>query len=204
MVSYYWEENADYENIHACLGHGMPEDEHFVEFARLHTSIFQQPPDDLTEDSYGVLIGGMAMHDMLSTARSFRNVLGELWELTPAHYAPYELAYPVFYNCRHVLELYLKILLGNDYKKHHHLKELAKDVEEKFSATLPSWVSDRILDFDAIDREGDLFRFADREPEDGELWTDFAQLQTVMDKICQAFETEIQRQRIRVPPLSLA
>ena len=55
---------------------------------------------------------------------------------------------------------------------------------------------DRIFDFHKIDPEGDLFRFADKDPEDCELWIDFAQLQTVMDKICEAFDAELVRQGI--------
>jgi len=53
VVFYYWEENPDYENIRACLDSRDHEDEHFVEFSRLHTSIFREPCDGLTEDSYG-------------------------------------------------------------------------------------------------------------------------------------------------------
>ena len=59
--------------------------------------------------------------------------------------------------------------------------------------SFPDWAKDRILDFHKIDPRGDLFRFGDWEPEGGEWWTDFAQLQTVMDRLCEAFEGHINK-----------
>ncbi len=116
--------------------------------------------------------------------------------LASGRHEPFELAYPIFYTCRHVLELYLKILLGKTYKRTHRLEDLAKAVEAKYRGKLPSWIKDRILDFHEIDPDGDLFRFADKHPEVCELWIDFAQLKTVMDEICEAFDAEVTRQGI--------
>jgi hypothetical protein len=197
VVFYYWEDTPDYENIHACLNCGDPDDEQFVEFARLHTPIFQEAPDDLTEDSHGALIQGMASHDMVRAARSFKTVLDELFRSASSRHEPHDLAYPIFYTCRHVLELYLKILRGKRRRKRtQNLEDLAKAVEAKYRGKLPPWIKDRILDFHRIDPDSDLFRFADKEPEACELWIDFAQLQTVMDKICEAFDAEVIRQGI--------
>jgi hypothetical protein len=194
LVWYYWEDDPDYENIHACLNSGDQDDEQFLEFAELNTPIFQEPPDDLDEDSYGALIGGMATHDMVRTARSFKCVLEELFRSASSRHEPHELAYPVFYTCRHVLELYLKVLMGEAYEKTHRLDDLAKAVEKKYGASLPPWMKDRILDFHRIDPNSDLFRFADKKQKGGELWIDFAQLRTVMDKMCEAFDAEVVRQ----------
>jgi len=195
VVSSYWEDDPDYENIHACLNSGEPDNEQFVEFARLHTPIFQDPPEDLTEDWYGALIGGMAAHDMVRAARCFKNVLDELFRSASSRHEPYDLAYPIFYTCRHLLELYLKILLGKP-KRTRRLQDLAKALEAKYRGKLPPWIKERILDFHNIDLDGDLFRFADRQPKGSEWWIDFARLQTVMDEICKAFDAEVVRQGI--------
>ena len=143
LVSYLWEdEEPDHDYIRACLDGEHDFGEQFVEFARLHTSIFQEPPDDLTEDSYGALIHGMATHDMVRAARSYKCVLDELFKSASSRHEPYELAYPIFYTCRHVLELYLKIVLGKT-KRTHSLEDLAKAVEAKYRGKLPPWMKDR-------------------------------------------------------------
>jgi hypothetical protein len=204
VIYYYWEDDPDYENIHACLNSGEQNEEHYLEFALLHTPLFRDPPEDLDESSYGALIGGMAAHNMLDAARSFNRVLGELFTLASNRYEPHELDYPIFYICRHTLELYLKVLLDGDLDefmdKHrgagqHDLQELIRAVETKYGASLPDWAKDRILDFHKIDPKGDLFRFGDWEPEGGEWWTNFGQLQTVMERLCEAFEFEIGKRK---------
>lgn len=206
VVCYYWEDDPDFEHIHACLNSGEQNEDIYVEHALLHTPFFRDPPDNLDESSFGALIGGMAEHNMLCAARSFNRVLGELFRLVSTRCEPHELDYPIFYICRHTLELYLKVLLNTDLKtfldKHqgagaHSLDELVRAVEAKYSASFPQWAKDRILDFHKIDPKGDLFRFGDWEPEGGEWWTDFAQLRLVMERLCEAFESKVTEQGIR-------
>ena len=44
LVADFWEDDPDLENIHAMLNSGEFNEEHFAEFARLHTPLFQEMP----------------------------------------------------------------------------------------------------------------------------------------------------------------
>ena len=47
LVSHYWEEEPDYENIYALLNSGEHYSERYLAIAYVNTPIFQDIPDDL-------------------------------------------------------------------------------------------------------------------------------------------------------------
>jgi hypothetical protein len=63
-------------------------------------------------------------------------------------------------------------------------------LEAECGKKLAGWIKDRLWDFHKIDSMSAVFRYADPPP-DGELWVDFHQLQTVIDKFVQAIEQYI-------------
>lgn len=65
LVADFWEDDPDFENIHAMLNCGEYNDERFAEFARLRTPLFQEIPEEIDETwQHGVLVGGMASKNL--------------------------------------------------------------------------------------------------------------------------------------------
>ncbi len=187
LVFYYWEDDPDYEHIHAMLNSGDHESESFIEHAQLHTPIFQEIPDEIEETwQHGAVIGGMAFRDRRQVARSYKLAADQLVALALTKHEPYEMDFPILFLYRHTVELYLKAALTNP-PENHDLGELSRLLESAGGGQLPKWMRDRLWDFHEIDRRSSIFRYADPGPP-GELWIDFHQLQTVIDKLVEAFE----------------
>lgn len=184
------------EDIHYSLNTEAQFAERFVEFAALNTPLFQEPPEEMDETwQHGVLIGGMAHRDWAAVARAYKAAGDALVETALKDWDVTDLAYPVIFNYRQAVELYLKGLL--DAKPgHHDLGELVRLVEQQYKGKLPGWMKDRILDLHAIDRKSDMFRYAEPEAP-GELWVDLHQLRMVMDRLVAAFDPVLARRAFK-------
>ena len=200
LVNQYWEDDPDYENIHACLNSGCHYSEEYIEFSQLNTSIFQ----DVTECEYegdeawtkGLLLGGMASKNhQIEIARSYKNAADELVEIVRKSHEPYDLAYPIFFSYRHTLELYLKVI--GQYnpekdKKWHYIDKLIDKIEMQYNEKIPQWMRNRLYDFHIIDPSSTSFRDLYEIPIEiqrkDEIWIDFTHLKVVMDKLCIIFE----------------
>ncbi len=200
LVSDLWESDPDLENIHACLNSGDQNLDRFVDLVHLNTPVFQEAPDDLDETwDHGVLMNSMWRRPTIEVARSYKYAADELVKEALSCHEPYLLDYPIFYLYRHVLELYLKLLLDDQTqakKLGHDLPALIKAVEKKFNSRANEWVMERIREFSEIDPTSDLFRFSDRplvHPKHVEVWVDFVQLKTTMTQLCDAFEERLRR-----------
>lgn len=190
LLSYYWEDDPDLENIHAMLNSGDFDEDVFAEFASLNSPIFQQPSDEVDETwQHGVLIGGMACRDLLQVAKAYKLAADELLKQALSKYDLHELDYPILFLYRHTVEVYLKAALDNPPER-HDLSRLIQLLEAESGKKIAGWVRDRLWDFHRIDKMAALFRYAD-PPEDGELWIDFHQLQAVIDKLVDAVEQYI-------------
>jgi hypothetical protein len=193
LVAEYWEEEPDYENIHATLNGGGQLDERFLEFARLHTPIIQDMRDESDESlQNGSLIGGMASREWIEVAQSYKRAADSLVTEALNSDEPHKLDYPIFFLYRHCLELYLKTMLGGTVGGHLLDKQI-EALETKYGESLRGWIRDRLWDFHEIDRKSDMFRYPEDVP-DGELWIDFHQLQLVMNRMTEAFENHLQRE----------
>ena len=117
LETHDWEEDdGDYSSVYHALNSGEQYEERLRQIAYFATPVFQQPPEELDETWVnGVLIGGMAEYDWLSIAQSFKLCADTLVEQALDSGAPYLLSYPIFYNYRHAIELYLKI--ATDYNE---------------------------------------------------------------------------------------
>jgi len=198
LISEYWEDEPDLENIHAMLNSGEQNSEHFVELVHLNTPIFQEVPDDLDETwTHGVLLSSMYLRPLIEVARSYKYAADELVKEALSFQEPHLLDYPIFFTYRHTLELYLKLVLHDQPQAKdigHDLGGLIKAVEKKLGGKSSDWVRSRLHEFNEIDPTSDLFRYADRAPEHRqhvETWVDLCQLKSVMDRLCEAFETHI-------------
>ncbi|MBI3467144.1 MAG: MerR family transcriptional regulator [Planctomycetes bacterium] len=189
LVAELWEDEPDYENIHAMLNCGEHNGERFTELARLHTPIFQDVPDDIDETWQGALIGGMAMRDWVQVARSYKTAADELVRQALSQFEPHEIDYPIIFLYRHSIELYLKTMLKAKPET-HVIAELIGLLEQQVGSKLAGWVKDRLWDFHRIDEQSDMFRYAGA-PSATELWVNLHQLKGVMDRLAAAFEDHI-------------
>jgi DNA-binding transcriptional MerR regulator len=196
LVSHYWEDDPDLENIHAMLNSGDYNENVFAEFASLNMPVFQEVPDEIDETwQHGVLVGGMASRNWLQVARAYKKAADELLKQALSLCEPHELDYPIIFLYRHTIEVYLKAML-NTPPETHDLGRLMELLEQHFGNKIDPWVKDRLQDFQRMDRHSDVFRYAEPPP-DGELWVDFHQLKAVMDRLVAAFEHQIGRQGVR-------
>jgi hypothetical protein len=165
----------------------------------LQQQIFQEPPDEINETwRHGALLGGILFNvdTALSVADAFK-LAGDMLvdKILSSDIEAYEIVYPVLYNYRHCLELYLKALLKGE--RGHDLSKLTVKLEEyiqrQFKANLPSWFKKWILEFDEFDQRSDMFRYADKYIESrhtkdmGEFWIDFVALRKIMALYQEAF-----------------
>lgn len=196
LVSYYWEDDPDLENIHAMLNSGDYNEDVFSEFASLNMPVFQEVPDAIDETwQHGVVVGGMASRNWQQVARAYKKAADELLKQALSQHEPHELDYPIIFLYRHTIEVYLKAML-NAPPETHDLGRLMTLLEQHFGNKIDPWVKDRLQDFQRMDRHSDVFRYAEPPP-DGELWVDFHQLKAVMDRLVAAFEHQIRRQGVR-------
>src|ERR1700722_3203882 len=190
VIAEHLELGNDADDVHHALNSGQQYAEPLIELARLNSPIFQDPSDEMDETwQHGVLIGGMASRNLLQVARAYKLAADELLKQALSKYEPHELDYPILFLYRHTVEIYLKAALENP-PEHHDLSMLIQLLEAECGKTLAGWIKDRLWDFHRIDNMSDVFRYADPPPE-GELWVDFRQLQTVIDKLVRAFEKYI-------------
>jgi DNA-binding transcriptional MerR regulator len=200
LVNNFWEDEPDLENIHAMLNSGEQHEENYVEFVRHRTPLFQEVPDDLDETwNHGVLFSSMWVRPLIEVARAYKYAADELVKEALACSEPHLLDYPILYTYRHTLELYLKIALADPKKalEHgHDLVALVKAVEQKHGRKVAEWVKTRLNEINDVDPLSDLFRYADEAPQHRqhvEMWIDFNQLKSVMDSLCDAFESRFLR-----------
>lgn len=187
VVAEHLELGNEGEDVHYALNSGRQYDESLLEFARLHSPLFQDPSDEMDETwQHGVLIGGMACRDLPEVAKAYKLAADELVKQALSKYEPHQLDYPILFLYRHTVEIYLKAALDNP-PEHHDLSRLIQLLEAESGKKIAGWVRDRLWDFHKIDNMADLFRYAD-PPAENELWVDFHQLQTVIDKMAQAIE----------------
>jgi len=198
LVSDLWEDDPDLENIHACLNTGEQNSDRYVELVHLDTPVFQDVPNDLDESwDHGVLLSTMWLRPGIEVARAYKYAADELVKEALSCQEPHLLDYPIFFTYRHVLELYLKLLLNDAVRARqigHDLSALINAVENKFQSKANEWVRDRLREFSEVDPTSDRFRYADRPPQHPkyvEIWIDFVQLKATMTRLCEIFEQRI-------------
>lgn len=162
---------------------------------RLDEPIFQDIPDEITEDwNHGVILGGIVSSDLLIT-RAYKSAGDQLVQSALESHEPHEIAYPIFFLYRHVLEVYLKWIV-QPAKKNHNLKTLLGEFEKiciaQYGQQVPNWVKARIMEFSSIDAGSFSFRYAKALDGsyniDSELWIELAHLRQVISAICDGFE----------------
>ena len=165
---------------------------------QIRRRIFKDIPEDYDEKSCHIaVLGGMAdgAYDSRSVADAFKLAGDVLVKEVSTRSETYELVYPILYNYRHCLEVYLKAITGP--KNGHHLRPLLDDLSRftkaEYGLRLPRWVRVCILEFDEFDRQSTTFRFADNRVvsrvtgDSGEFLIDLPGLKKIMDTLQAGF-----------------
>lgn len=157
--------------------------------------IFQTIPEDLDETWVNVaLLGGITegAYDMFTLANNFKRAGDILIEQVLDSVPIDRLIYPILYNYRHSLELYLKAIVKST-KRIHKLSELLlaleKLLKDYHNTTIPLWFKSLIQEFDKYDPNSTAFRY----PEVGiskteEVIVDLPRLKQIMDILAQTFQ----------------
>lgn len=177
---------------------GLEREDHFEDQYReilyAHTSILQDPPDDLDETwRHGILLIGVGADGYLALARNYRESADALLDLALNSGEPRNWGYPVLFAYRHTLELYLKIV-GEIDEHIHSLKECVRLVEKRHGERLPSPARHWIIELDEIDPAGTAFRYADDQTgtiKHAEYWLDFVQFRFAMARVFRMLDTAI-------------
>lgn len=197
LISFYWEDEPDYEAINARLTSGDHYFEMYTNSIYIQTSLFQEMPDEVGEDyRFCVALNGEFTYDSIEVARSYKAAGEALINQALNDGTPYQLVYPIFFNYRHAIELYLKLLIGDESQKTeiHDIAKLMNFVEKKYNQEIPLWMRQHLEQFYQIDPGSLSFRYAGAMPP-GErerlVWIDLYQLRFVMDTICGAIDKAI-------------
>jgi hypothetical protein len=163
-----------------------------------HT-IFQDVPSEIEETwRHGALLGGMAEGSVTAAvlASSFKRAGDVLLKVALESGSADDFAYPVLFNYRHSIELYLKAVVqpGN---LNHGLRALVsqfKDfVRKTFNEEVPASLIRALLEFDDFDPRSTAFRYPEvgirsrSNKEGAEVWVDFRALESTMDRVERAF-----------------
>jgi hypothetical protein len=164
--------------------------------------IFVEVPDEIDESwVHGALVGGMV--DLAAKKRGalatwFKRAGDTLLLAALASESADELLYPVLFNYRHSIDLYLKAIVEPAPPYSHDLNELIekfrKVVLAEFGVAVPGWISDRLHEFQNVDARSMTFRypecgvvFRSGRLQGGEAWVDFHRLKVVMDSLETTF-----------------
>lgn len=158
----------------------------------LRKKIFDEIPDGLDETwHHGAMLGGPA--DSFDLAESYRLAADILVEQVLMHkHQAWELVYPIMFNYRHCLELYLKMIVTPGRHRHSLqglLSNLIRHVRDTHHQAVPKWFTDAILELHEFDEKSTTFRYSDvgvrsvKNPGDGEYWVDLAEFQKLMRSV---------------------
>lgn len=177
----------------------MDDDFEDAELVDVTQPLFREPsPDEPDEDWALFVLGGMAQRNELEVARSYRMATDALIaRALRASDLSYEYAFPVLYLYRHVIELYLKLIVQPQGTQGHGIMPLARAfkarVHSKLKLKIPNWVMDRFRELSEMDPHSDAFRFTkDRKGKrrwmPGEYTVSYRQVRLTMDVLVKGFE----------------
>ena len=163
--------------------------------------VFVEVPAEIDESwVHGALVGGMidlAARKRGALASSFKRAGDTLLLAALASDSADELLYPILFNYRHSIELYLKAIV--EPTPHGHdlnglIKKFREVILEEFGVEVPGWISDRLHEFQNVDSRSTTFRypecgvvFRSGRLQGGEAWVDFHRLKVVMNHLEATF-----------------
>jgi len=198
-----------YSGVYGALNSRSQYEERYMEFAYLNSPIFQGIPDEFEQSEpgeYGTIIGGMADPSWIDIAKAYKLAADMLVDTALKNtgsymvFNLYDVVWPILFNYRHCIEIYLKILrsLSRPNSKSnrdidHSIEALVNSLREKYKPLkINDWIKNLLYEWSDIDDNSTAFRYPD-EFKGGEYWVDFYHLKAVMGILCDAFEELIMR-----------
>lgn len=198
LINEYWSENPDYEDILARLYSKEHHNEEYWRLIYLSTPVFKKElPEDLFESPFYVMLDRRGMCEPILVARAYKYAGDTLITEARSYIEiPYDLIFPVLYNYRHAIELYLKIIVAYEHnskqKMPHSLSKLVKDFKNLYKARMNPWIQEFLEKFDEVDQKGTAFRYTDELPDHVIEWAiNLNQLKVAMNFLCERFEAFI-------------
>lgn len=192
-ASYYWEDEPDIESIKIGLNNGEHFEYPFNEIVSTIAPVFSHPPDGI-EDPVRTYVLFNEMRDgmeLFHLAGAYKTGGDMLVDAAIENHNGYEIIYPIIYNYRHAVELYLKSFVGSMANTHNLLKlytkfkELARD---KFGADPAEWFETIIKTLNEFDPGGTAFRYGTSADNPRyEVFVDLSILRTKMNLLSKAF-----------------
>lgn len=195
-ISYYWDDNPDFEYIKSGLNASEHKEYPFSEVVSEIIPFFMEPPDELNETwRHGSLRGTFGNYmDRFSLAEEYKLAGDLLVQTSIENDIVYDVLAPIVYNYRHSTELYLKAILKRDGEQNSHnlnnlFQQLKNFLKTKLNAETPPWFDNLILSFHQFDPSGTSFRYEGPDPfgKEGELWVDIRHLKKLMDRLSESF-----------------
>jgi hypothetical protein len=191
-VSNHWEDDPDFE----CIKIGLNKEEHreypYNELEAVLTPLFRDIPHDIEErsSSAALIIAYSEEADLYFLAKSYRYAGDVLVESAIENDNAFELIYPIIYNYRHSIELYLKASINNKQTNHSlrtPLEELRHTLKQEFNVSIPDWFESTVIAFSEYDPKGVSFRYGGTLPE-CETFVDINHLKEIMGLLAKAFQ----------------
>ncbi|HNS49920.1 MAG TPA: hypothetical protein PKO09_01925 [Anaerolineae bacterium] len=185
-----------YSGVYGPLNSDDQYEERYIEFAYLNSPIFQEIPSEFEYSKpgeHGVIIGGMADPAWIDIARAYRlaaDMLVDTALKSTGQYMIfnlYDVVWPILFNYRHSIEMYLKILTGYSKRK-HSIESLINSLREKYKPLkINDWIEHLLYEWSSIDDYSTAFRYP-HALKGEEYWVDFHHLKTVMGILCEGFD----------------
>ncbi len=133
---------------------------------RNNRQIFQEPTDQDEDDFNVVYLGGFVQHayTFWEIAQAYK-VAGDILveKVLSKKFEGYELIYPILFNYRHCLELYLKSFVFTEVKESHNLKFILEKFEiyikEHHKINVPTEYKKMLLELYDFDKNSTAFRY---------------------------------------------
>jgi hypothetical protein len=181
------DDDGDYSDVHSAIYEGLPNEEPFLSSAYFNYPIFQEPPQDLDEGKrHGILLGGIGTSDTLWLAQAYKTAGDVLVDQAIEDQNAWLISYPILFNYRHSIELFLKLNNGST-EKTHQIDDLLKDLEFKLGAEANRWAKDFLMELHRVDKKSTTFRYGENLPYT-EKWIDLNQLKKVVGLFASEME----------------
>jgi hypothetical protein len=191
-VTNYWEDEPDIEYIKIGLNNRNHFEYPYNEFIVSLTPIFSNPPDNIEEPfpSYVLFNEVQDGLELFHLATAYKTGGDMLADAAIDNHNGYEIIYPIIYNYRHAVELYLKSYvgsMGNTHSLiilHNKFKEL---MMEKYRVHPAEWFESIIETLHEFDPGGTSFRYGTSDPR-YEVFVDLSVLKAKMNLLERAFQ----------------
>jgi len=164
-VLFYWEDEPDLEAIKIGLNRGDHQEEPFYNVKTEIVSIFREAQEQDAETRVTMLGEMCGFYTMYELADSYRIAGDRLVDSATNNIEERELLYPILFNYRHSVELFLKSVVLKEKEVKHNLETLNRMfkvvIKNKFNIESPKWFDELIEVLHEFDSGSTTFRYGE-------------------------------------------